>query len=80
MLKNIGFAQVPNKLIHRSIVNLKARRTYLWRLAVFLGLIALAGVWHWSVLNHWLDVEALAAWERNRAHGSYDRDLRARDR
>jgi phospholipase D1/2 len=52
-------------LIHRSIINLKARPTYLWRLAVFLGLVALAGVWHWSVLNHWLDVESLAAWERS---------------
>jgi phospholipase D1/2 len=53
-------------LIHQPITSPKAsRNTYAWRLAVLLGLLALAALWHWSVLNGWLDVQALAAWERS---------------
>ena len=64
MLDIIGFSQV-NKLIHLLIVNLKANRKCQWRLAVLFGLIALAAAWHWLVLNRWLDVEALSAWQRS---------------
>lgn len=35
------------------------------RLAALLGLLSLAAAWHWSVLNHWVDIEVLAAWERS---------------
>lgn len=53
-------------MIHQPIHNLQPRRNaHLWRLAVLLGLLAVAAAWHGSILSHWVDLEALAGWERS---------------
>jgi len=59
-------AIVPEALqSHCLTQSTKRTTTILWRLAVIAGLFALAAIWQGSLSGRWLDLQAIAAWERS---------------
>jgi phospholipase D1/2 len=52
-------------LDHQPIATKKAPSSRVGRIAVLVGLFALAAAWQWLVPNRWLDFEALGAWQRS---------------